>query len=73
MPDNVPGLLELRDQYAADIVQMLLSNTDQTGLGYVTSSEGFAYSVVDTSMGFEARAHELGHNFGCNVRFTRRL
>lgn len=72
---GLQGVAALRDQYAADLVMMLIHPTSPSacGIAYVqnTVSAAFApsgYSVTDTSCmspGFTF-AHELGHNMGAH-------
>lgn len=72
---GLEGVAALRNQYAADLVMMLIHPTSPSacGIAYVqnTVSAAFApsgYSVTDTSCmspGFTF-AHELGHNMGAH-------
>lgn len=72
---GLAGVAALRDQYAADMVMMLIHPTSPSacGIAYVqnTVSAAFApaaFSVTDTSCmspGFTF-AHELGHNMGAH-------
>jgi hypothetical protein len=72
---GLEGVAALRNQYAADLVMMLIHPTSPSacGIAYVqnTVSSAFApsgYSVTDTSCmspGFTF-AHELGHNMGAH-------
>lgn len=73
--EGLEGVAALRNQYAADLVMMLIHPTSPSacGIAYVqnTVSAAFApsgYSVTDTSCmspGFTF-AHELGHNMGAH-------
>lgn len=72
---GLEGVAALRDQYAADLVMMLIHPTSPSacGIAYVMNSvspafEVAGYSVTDTacmSPGFTF-AHELGHNMGAH-------
>lgn len=62
----------LRNAYGADMVCMLIDNSQYCGLAWLmtTLSTNFAssaFSVVDQSCatGYYSFAHELGHNMGC--------
>ena len=71
--DDVPAL---RNQYAADMVQLICYPTDCAGaagiawLGY-PPLDAQSYSVVWAPYIYfsHAATHELGHNFGCNHDF----
>ncbi|MDR2146696.1 MAG: InlB B-repeat-containing protein [Tannerella sp.] len=63
----------LRQQYKADLVQLLTTESNYGGLGYVLKNEtignyDFAFSVVNigsaVSDNSPATIHELGHNMG---------
>ncbi|MBF0476456.1 MAG: hypothetical protein HQK59_11595 [Deltaproteobacteria bacterium] len=61
----------LRDAYAADIVVMLVQNTDSCGLSWLmtvpeTRFSDHAFSVVSTNCatGYYSFAHEMGHVMG---------
>jgi hypothetical protein len=69
----IDGVHDLRDQYQADMVCMLVNSQDSgaCGIGYLMQnlSHSFArsaFSVVDQACvpGFTV-THELGHNMGC--------
>jgi len=60
--DAVHGL---RNTYGADLVCLLVSDFNACGIGWVSSSQSTAFSVVDLDCGAPTFAHELGHNFGC--------
>ena len=65
--DNVH---KLRKQYGADLVQLITTDSNSGGLGYLSSIDGFysyGFSVVQIiSVGDEypCSVHELGHNMG---------
>jgi hypothetical protein len=69
--DSVPAL---RDQYAADIVHLIVEGKgDSCGIGWRISpgysdSADYAFSVSDRScaVGNFSFAHEIGHNLGMN-------
>lgn len=52
-----------RDSLGADFVVMM-SDKANCGIGYVTMSSQYAYSVVGPKCGPMTMAHELGHNMG---------
>ncbi|WP_344809491.1 RICIN domain-containing protein [Allohahella marinimesophila] len=52
-----------RDSLGADFVVMMSSKAN-CGIGYVTMSSQYAYSVVGPKCGPMTMAHELGHNMG---------
>lgn len=59
----------LRDQYAADLVSLIVTDVDACGRAYVRvpgEDSSFAYSVVGRGCVANARtsAHEWGHNLG---------
>ncbi len=63
----------LRNAYGADMVCLLIDNSQYCGLAHVMTSlspgfEGSAFSVVHQgcATGYYSFAHELGHNMGCN-------
>ncbi|MEM7200561.1 MAG: reprolysin-like metallopeptidase [Planctomycetota bacterium] len=63
---------QLRDQYGADAVAMIVDNGQYCGIAYLmtTVSAGFedsAFSVTNRgcATGYYSFGHELGHNFGC--------
>jgi peptidyl-Asp metalloendopeptidase len=65
---------KLRDTYRADLVDLLIDNTQYCGLAYVMNRAGlgagfapYAFSVVyhACAVGNLSFAHELGHNMGC--------
>lgn len=63
----------LRNQYGADIVSLLINNTDYCGLGYLMTSTGSdfsanAFNVVHygCATGYYSFAHECGHNQGAH-------
>lgn len=72
---GLEGVAALRDQYAADLVMMLIHPTSPSacGIAYVQNSVSpafspFGFSVTDSacmSPGFTF-AHELGHNMGAH-------
>ena len=68
--DQVPVL---RDSYQADLVAMLVENTEYCGMGYLMSFQDpvfseYAYSVVSSycASSMYSLAHEIGHNLGAN-------
>jgi len=66
---SMDELHQLRDDYGADVVCLLVDNGG-SGIAYVATytagSPGYAFSVVGSvSAGFGVFAHELGHNMGC--------
>jgi hypothetical protein len=72
-PDDgfIDEVHELRDQYAADLVSLLVSDMSACGVAYLmldlsTSFESSAFSVVMLSCatGYYSFGHELGHNMG---------
>ncbi len=60
----------LRNAYAADLVQMIVTDTETCGRGYVRTSpqqdSSWGFTVVSRTCVANHRttAHELGHNFG---------
>lgn len=76
LKDGSDGFLDqaqaLREQYAADLVCLLVESGNASGIGYLlTSPSGspdFGYSVVMRSAAVYnlSFAHELGHNLGCH-------
>ncbi|MDP1798441.1 MAG: M12 family metallo-peptidase [Planctomycetaceae bacterium] len=63
----------LRDQYGADMVSLIIDNTQYCGLAWLMSTESHAFenrafSVVhhDCATGYFSFSHELGHNMGLN-------
>jgi hypothetical protein len=72
-PDDgfIDEVHELRDQYAADLVSLLVSDMSACGVAYLMlnlshSFESSAFSVVKLSCatGYYSFGHELGHNMG---------
>eukprot|EP00798_Chlamydomonas_sp_ICE-L_P019319 gene19319-25971_t len=67
---KVPGALAMREQYGADIVQMVTVDQAYCGIGYKPLvgrlNSRYALSVVQTQCMGTTAAHEIGHNFGCN-------
>ncbi len=66
-------VLELRDAYGADLVQLVVEEGDGCGIAYsmgrsAASFAEWAFSVVERSCidTTYAMAHELGHNLGCD-------
>ncbi len=66
--DNVHTL---RDTYKADVVSLIINDTQYCGLGYFMNTAGagfapWAFSVVarTCATGYYSFAHELGHNMG---------
>ena len=57
------GIRSKRDSLGADFVVMM-SDKANCGIGYVTMSSQYAYSVVGPKCGPMTMAHELGHNMG---------
>jgi len=62
---------QLRDRYGADMVSLLINNTEFCGLAYLMRDltqdfSGSAFSVVhyDCAVGNHSFAHEMGHNLG---------
>ncbi len=63
----------LRNQYGADLVCLVIDNTEYCGLAWLMTNESLAFeskgfSVVhwDCATGYYSFAHELGHNMGLN-------
>lgn len=63
----------LRDKYGADIVSLLINNTEYCGLGYLMTSlswdfSSYAFNVVapQCATGYYTFAHECGHNQGAH-------
>ncbi len=61
----------LRDTYNADVVNLIIDDTQYCGLGYFMDSaspsfEAWAFTVVarDCATGYYSFGHELGHNIG---------
>ncbi len=61
----------LRDTYKADVVNLIIDDTQYCGLGYFMSSasssfQARAFTVVarDCATGYYSFGHELGHNMG---------
>ncbi|RPH63283.1 MAG: hypothetical protein EHM81_00390, partial [Chloroflexi bacterium] len=66
--DNVHAL---RDQYKADLVSLIINNTQYCGIAYLMTDispafESLGFSVVhyDCATGYYSFGHELGHNMG---------
>ena len=57
----------LRDQYAADLVHLVVGRSDNVcGLAWVSEDESSAYALTVSYCGGLSFAHELGHNMGLN-------
>jgi len=62
----------LRDEYGADLVVMLVKNTDACGIGWLMTpsftrdSVGFSVVSRSCSTGYYSLAHEAGHNMGAH-------
>jgi hypothetical protein len=56
----------LRNTYAADLVSMLVEETQYCGYGWIGPSASYAFSVINRgcASGNYSFPHELGHNFG---------
>ena len=67
---NVPQAAALREQYAADLVQLVTESSEYCGVAYLLSSAdaGFAnlaYSVIYSGcINNYSNIHEMGHNMG---------
>ena len=66
-------VLELRDSFGADVVQLVVEERDGCGIAYSMGGAGasfseWAFSVVERSCidTTYAMAHEIGHNLGCD-------
>ena len=73
---NLSGVNAQRAAYGADVVSMMIdtgSAYGTTGLGYVTSSASYAFSVcaVQSVNISHTMTHEVGHNFGCGHSRTQ--
>ncbi len=69
--DALDPVHSLRNTYSADLVIMLVANTDYCGLAYLmtnpsTNFAPYAFSVVsiNCATGYYSFAHEAGHNMG---------
>jgi hypothetical protein len=69
--DALDPVHSLRNSYSADLVIMLVANTQYCGLAYLmtnpsTSFAPYAFSVVsiNCASGYYSFAHEAGHNMG---------
>ncbi|MHC4798579.1 MAG: M12 family metallo-peptidase [Planctomycetota bacterium] len=62
--DNVHAL---RDLYNADLVSLLVADSEYCGYAYFPNGDSSGFSVVTwfCATGNLALAHELGHNLGC--------
>jgi hypothetical protein len=69
------GVFALRDQYHADVVTLMTTDSDACGLGWLMSSSNinsgfapYAYNINlwSCSNGNLSLAHEIGHNMGLN-------
>jgi hypothetical protein len=65
-------VLDLRNQYGADLVSLWINNSEYCGLANLMtqldpSFESTAFSVVNVTCatGYYSFAHEMGHNQGC--------
>ncbi|HEX7272555.1 MAG TPA: choice-of-anchor D domain-containing protein [Casimicrobiaceae bacterium] len=56
----------LRNTYAADLVSMLVEETQYCGYGWIGPSAGYGFSVINRGCASANYSfpHELGHNFG---------
>eukprot|EP00798_Chlamydomonas_sp_ICE-L_P019316 gene19316-25968_t len=67
---KVPSAFALREQYGADLVQMVTVDQAYCGIGYTPLvgrlNRLYALSVVQTQCMGTTAAHEIAHNFGCN-------
>jgi hypothetical protein len=57
---------ELRNQYGADMVAMIVENGQYCGMGWVGPAASYAFCVVNRgcASGNKSFPHELGHNMG---------
>lgn len=69
---RVPGVHLKRDQYKADLVQMVIEDGNYCGYGSVMTTPSvsfapYAYSTVFSQcFSTYSHIHEIGHNLGCN-------
>jgi hypothetical protein len=68
---HMDNLHDLRDQYSADMVLLIVEDYSYCGLAYLmtnvsTSFSSWAFSIVNRlcATGYYTFAHELGHNMG---------
>ncbi len=56
----------LRNTYAADLVALLINNSQHCGLGYFNSTAATAFTVTahNCATGYYSFAHEFGHSLG---------
>ncbi|KAI9021059.1 Metallo-peptidase family M12B Reprolysin-like-domain-containing protein [Hyaloraphidium curvatum] len=56
----------LRNQYGADLVSLIITDTAYCGLGYLNGGADWAFTVVSRTCatGYYSFGHELGHNQG---------
>ena len=57
----------LRTQYGADLVAMIIDDSQYCGLGYLGPSKSYGFSVTawNCATGYYTFGHEVGHNLGC--------
>jgi hypothetical protein len=69
-----PTVAKLRDTYRADLVDLLIDNTQYCGIAYIMNQglvgsifapSGFSVVYHACAVGNLSFAHELGHNMGC--------
>jgi hypothetical protein len=69
---RVPGLLQKRDDYRADLVQLIVEDPEFCGYGNVmdmrtSAFEKFGYSTVYSQcFSTFSHIHEIAHNMGCS-------
>mmetsp|Transcript_32782 Transcript_32782/g.57231 ORF Transcript_32782/g.57231 Transcript_32782/m.57231 type:complete len:556 (+) Transcript_32782:3-1670(+) len=63
--DEVHGY---RTQYGADIVALIIDDSQYCGIGYLgpSSSSMFSATAWNCATGYFSFGHEIGHNLGCN-------
>uniref|UniRef100_A0A7S2FPD8 Peptidase M12B domain-containing protein n=1 Tax=Octactis speculum TaxID=3111310 RepID=A0A7S2FPD8_9STRA len=59
----------LRDEYGADLVAMVVSASAYCGMAWMYSgneANGFSVTAYGCATGYYSFGHEIGHNMGCN-------
>ena len=77
--DRIPNVHTWRDQYGADLVQMLFFTNDYGGLAYPLKStsgrpeQGFSVISIQRANITTNPIHEMGHNIGCGHHKSQTL